>query len=80
MEYSSSRVCRWGGTHAPIHQQLKAKRLVDLRVDVVGAGDFTPVMVTRAIEKTLAISDVDVNTIDLCLVPEGNASFEQFLH
>lgn len=64
-----------GGTHAPIHEQLKAKRLVDLRVDVVGAGDFTPVMVTNAISETLEQSGVDVETIDLCLVPEGNVAW-----
>jgi 3-oxoacyl-[acyl-carrier-protein] synthase-3 len=64
-----------GGTHAPIHEQLKAKRLVDLRVDVVGAGDFTPVMVTNAISETLSQSGVDVESVDLCLVPEGNVAW-----
>ncbi|WP_031075826.1 3-oxoacyl-ACP synthase III family protein [Streptomyces sp. NRRL WC-3742] len=64
-----------GGTHAPIHQQLKAKRLVDLKVDVVGAGDFTPVMVTEAIRSTLQRSGVDVESVDLCLVPEGNVGW-----
>ncbi len=64
-----------GGTHAPIHEQLKAKRLVDLKVDVVGAGDFTPVMVTDAISATLRRSKVDVESIDLCLIPEGNVGW-----
>ncbi|MEO3973660.1 3-oxoacyl-ACP synthase III family protein [Streptomyces sp. CAU 1734] len=64
-----------GGTHAPIHEQLKAKRLVDLKVDVVGAGDFTPVMVTEAISSTLRRSRVDVESVDLCLVPEGNVGW-----
>jgi 3-oxoacyl-[acyl-carrier-protein] synthase III len=64
-----------GGTHAPIHEQLKAKRLVDLKVDVVGAGDFTPVMVTEAISATLARADLAVDTVDLCLVPEGNVGW-----
>jgi len=64
-----------GGTHAPIAEQLKAKRLVDLRVDVVGAGDFTPRMVVEAISETIAASGVDVETVDLCLVPEGNVGW-----
>ncbi|MDG4864630.1 3-oxoacyl-ACP synthase III family protein [Streptomyces sp. T-3] len=64
-----------GGTHAPIHRQLEAKRLVDLKVDVVGAGDFTPVMVTDAISDTLACAGVASDSIDLCLVPEGNVGW-----
>ncbi|MFH8366950.1 3-oxoacyl-ACP synthase III family protein [Streptomyces sp. NPDC018031] len=64
-----------GGTHAPIHEQLRAKRLVDLKVDVVGAGDFTPVMVTEAVHHTLERSGVGVDTVDLCLVPEGNVGW-----
>ncbi|MGH3992163.1 MAG: 3-oxoacyl-ACP synthase III family protein, partial [Pseudonocardiaceae bacterium] len=31
-----------GGTHAPMHEQQAAKKLADLSVDAVGAGDFTP--------------------------------------
>jgi 3-oxoacyl-[acyl-carrier-protein] synthase III len=64
-----------GGTHRPMHEQLAAKRLVDLRVDVVGAAEFTPVMATQAIEQTLLSSGVDVATIDLCLIPEGNVTW-----
>ncbi|MBB5801376.1 3-oxoacyl-[acyl-carrier-protein] synthase-3 [Saccharothrix ecbatanensis] len=64
-----------GGTHAPIHEQLKAKRLVDLKVDVVGAGDFTPQMVIEAIGETIRNSKIDVHSIDLCLVPEGNVGW-----
>lgn len=64
-----------GGTHAPIHEQVAAKRLVDLRVDVVGAGDFTPVMVTDALADTLARTGIDATSIDLCLIPEGNVGW-----
>lgn len=64
-----------GGTHAPIHEQVKAKRLVDLRVDAVGAGDFTPYMVTGALSDTLAATGVDVESIDHCLIPEGNVAW-----
>ena len=64
-----------GGTHAPIHEQLRARRLVDLRVDVVGAGDFTPQMVTRALADTLGGSGVTAESIDMCLIPEGNVGW-----
>jgi 3-oxoacyl-[acyl-carrier-protein] synthase-3 len=64
-----------GGTHAPIHEQVAAKRLVDLKVDVVGAGDFTPVMVTRAISDTVRQAGIDIASVDLCLVPEGNVGW-----
>lgn len=64
-----------GGTHAPIHEQLAARRLVDLKVDVVGAGDFTPVMVTEAISDTISRSGVGIESVDLCLVPEGNVAW-----
>lgn len=64
-----------GGTHAPIHEQLKARRLVDLRVDVVGAGDFTPVMVTDALAHTARMGSIEAGDIDLCLIPEGNVGW-----
>lgn len=64
-----------GGTHAPIHRQLAAKRLVELKVDVVGAGEFTPEMVTQAIAHTLTSCGVDVGGIDAAVVPEGNVGW-----
>ncbi|HEU5286549.1 MAG TPA: 3-oxoacyl-[acyl-carrier-protein] synthase III C-terminal domain-containing protein, partial [Sphingomicrobium sp.] len=64
-----------GGTHAPIAEQLKARRLVDLRVDVLEAGKFTPYMITQAIGETLRRSGVGVQEIDLCLIPEGNVGW-----
>ncbi len=64
-----------GGTHAPIADQLKAKKLVDLRVDVVGAGEFTPQMVVESLADTLARTGVDVHDIDHCLIPEGNVGW-----
>jgi 3-oxoacyl-[acyl-carrier-protein] synthase-3 len=64
-----------GGTHAPIHEQMAAKRLVDLRVDAVGAGDFTPVMVTQALSDTLESCGVEATSIDHCLIPEGNVGW-----
>lgn len=64
-----------GGTHAPLHVQAASPRLVDLQVDVVGAAEVTPKMVTEAITHGLAACDVPVDTIDWCLVPEGNAGW-----
>jgi 3-oxoacyl-[acyl-carrier-protein] synthase III len=64
-----------GGTHAPIHEQMAAKRLVDLRVDVVGAGDFTPVMVTEALAHTARAAGIEAADVDLCLIPEGNVGW-----
>jgi 3-oxoacyl-[acyl-carrier-protein] synthase III len=64
-----------GGTDSPIHEQQARKRLVDLKVDVVGAGDFTPVMVTEALSDTLTRSHVSAESIDWCLIPEGNVGW-----
>lgn len=62
-----------GGTHAPLHSQLAARRLVDLRVDVVGAAAFTPVMISRAISETLSACALD--RVDVSVIPEGNVGW-----
>jgi len=64
-----------GGTHAPIAEQLSAKRLVELKVDVVESGRFTPYVLTEALADTLARSGVDAEAIDICVIPEGNAGY-----
>ena len=63
------------GTHAPIHEQLNAKRLVDLKVDVVESGRFTPYVLTEALIAVLRSSGVDAESIDICIIPEGNAPY-----
>lgn len=63
------------GTHAPIHEQIKAKRLVDLKVDVVESGRFTPYVLTEALREVLARSGVGADAIDVCIIPEGNAGY-----
>jgi 3-oxoacyl-[acyl-carrier-protein] synthase III len=63
------------GTHAPVHEQLKAKRLVDLKVDVVESGRFTPYVLTEALVEVLRVSGVDASSVDLCIIPEGNAPY-----
>ena len=63
------------GTHAPIHEQVKAKLLVDLKVDVVESGRFTPHVLTEALREVLARSGVGADAIDVCVIPEGNAGY-----
>ncbi len=64
-----------GGTQAPIHKQLASPRFPDLRVDVVEAGRFTPYMITEALAETLGRTGVGAESIDLCLIPEGNVGW-----
>jgi len=64
-----------GSTHAPIHKQLEAKRLIELRVDVVESGRFTPYVLTEGLRDTLERSGVAADTIDHCIIPEGNATY-----
>lgn len=64
-----------GGTFKPLVEQQRAKRLVDLRVDVVGAGEFTPVMVLDALAGTLAAAGATAQDLDWCLIPEGNVGW-----
>lgn len=64
-----------GGTKTSLIEQQKKPRLVDLRVDVVGAGEFTPHMVTEAIAETLRSSGKTALELDWCLIPEGNVGW-----
>jgi 3-oxoacyl-[acyl-carrier-protein] synthase III len=63
------------GTHAPLHEQLKAKRLVDLQVDIVESGRFTPHVLTEGLTNVLKASGTTAEEIDLCVIPEGNAGY-----
>jgi 3-oxoacyl-[acyl-carrier-protein] synthase III len=64
-----------GGTHAPIAKQLTAKRLIELKVDVVESGRYTPYVLTDALSDTLARCGVVAEAIDVCVIPEGNAGY-----
>lgn len=64
-----------GGTHAPVHEQAAAKRLVTLKVDVVAAGHLAPVLVADAIGDTLAACGAGPEEVDVCVVPEGNSGW-----
>src|SRR6476659_5295599 len=63
------------GTHEPVHKQLQAKRLVDLKVDVVASGKFTPYVLTEALTEVLRATGKQAEEIDVCLIPEGNAGY-----
>ena len=64
-----------GGTHKPIHEQLAAKRLVEIKVDVVESGRYTPYVLTEGLQDTLKRSGVAAEEIDMCVIPEGNATY-----
>jgi 3-oxoacyl-[acyl-carrier-protein] synthase-3 len=64
-----------GGTHAPIADQLAAKRLIELKVDVVESGRHTPYVLIEGLSDTLARCGVAAEAIDLCVIPEGNAGY-----
>ena len=64
-----------GGTHAPLAQQREAKRLVELKVDVVESGRFTPYVLTEGLQQTLERSGVPADDIEMCVIPEGNATY-----
>lgn len=64
-----------GGTHAPIQEQLAAKQLIEMKVDVVESGRFTPHVLTEALQETLRRSSVEADAVKLCLIPEGNAPY-----
>jgi 3-oxoacyl-[acyl-carrier-protein] synthase-3 len=64
-----------GGTHAPLHVQALAKRLIDLKVDVIESGRFTPHVIAEALRETVLAAGVTADAIDLCVLPEGNAGY-----
>jgi 3-oxoacyl-[acyl-carrier-protein] synthase-3 len=64
-----------GGTHAPVAAQREAKRLIELKVDVVESGRFTPYVLTEGLKETLARSGANAGDVDHCVIPEGNAAY-----
>jgi 3-oxoacyl-[acyl-carrier-protein] synthase-3 len=63
------------GTHRPVHEQLAAKNFIELKVDVVESGRFTPYVLTEALEDVLRRSGLAAESIDVCVIPEGNAGY-----
>jgi 3-oxoacyl-[acyl-carrier-protein] synthase-3 len=64
-----------GGTHQPVAKQLAAKRLIDMRVDVVESGRFTPYVLTEGMRETVRSAGIDPDAVDVCIIPEGNAQY-----
>jgi 3-oxoacyl-[acyl-carrier-protein] synthase-3 len=64
-----------GGTHEPIAKQLQAKRLIDLKVDVVESGRFTPYVMTEGMRETVQSAGISADAVDVCIIPEGNAEY-----
>ena len=58
-----------------VHEQLQAKRLVELKVDVVESGRFTPHVLTEALTEVLRATGTTAEEIDVCVIPEGNAGY-----
>jgi 3-oxoacyl-[acyl-carrier-protein] synthase III len=63
------------GTHEPIHRQLRARRLVDLRVDVAESARVTPHVLTEALPAVLEATGERADAIHTCVIPEGNAGY-----
>jgi 3-oxoacyl-[acyl-carrier-protein] synthase-3 len=64
-----------GGTHAPVEKQREAKRLIELKVDVVESGRYTPFVLTAGLKATLERAGVKAEDVDHCVIPEGNATY-----
>ncbi|WP_250291907.1 3-oxoacyl-[acyl-carrier-protein] synthase III C-terminal domain-containing protein [Frankia sp. CiP1_Cm_nod1] len=64
-----------GGTHAPVAEQMRARRPVDLRLDVVESASFGPRVFVTALDELLRRSGLTLREVDACVVPEGNAGY-----
>jgi 3-oxoacyl-[acyl-carrier-protein] synthase-3 len=64
-----------GGTATPIHQQLSARRLIDLQVDVVASARFTPSVIAQGLADVLGRAGLNASDVDHCVLPEGNADY-----
>ncbi|MFB8004663.1 3-oxoacyl-ACP synthase III family protein [Nocardia sp. NPDC056000] len=64
-----------GGTHAPIAEQLAARQMVRLNLDVVQSEKFGPTVFVEALDALLRASDLTIDEITGCVLPEGNAPY-----
>jgi 3-oxoacyl-[acyl-carrier-protein] synthase-3 len=64
-----------GGTDAPIADQMRRRRLVELRLDVVESERFGPQVLAAALGDLLARAGLTLADIDACVIPEGNAGY-----
>jgi 3-oxoacyl-[acyl-carrier-protein] synthase-3 len=49
--------------------------LIELKVDVVESGRFTPYVLTAGLKATLDRAGVKAADVDHCVIPEGNAAY-----
>jgi 3-oxoacyl-[acyl-carrier-protein] synthase III len=64
-----------GGTHAPLREQLARSRPVELRLDFTDAARRTMRVIEAALDEITATTGVGLDSISLCILPEGNASY-----
>ena len=63
------------GTHEPVHKQLQAKRLVDLQGRRRRVRQVHALRADRGADRGAARAAPPPRTIDVCLIPEGNAGY-----
>ncbi|MER5732889.1 3-oxoacyl-[acyl-carrier-protein] synthase III C-terminal domain-containing protein [Streptomyces sp. NPDC002138] len=64
-----------GGTDAPLHEQQRRKRLMDISLDIPGTAKFGPRVFVEGIHDMLRRSGLALADIDHCVLPEGNAEY-----
>lgn len=64
-----------GGTDAPMAEQSKRKRLMDIRLDITGTAEFGPRVFVAGLTEMLRRSGLTMNDIDACVLPEGSAEY-----
>lgn len=64
-----------GGSATPLHEQAKAKRLMDFKVDVVESGRFSPTVIIDGVTATLEANGMGPDDVDVVVIPEGNAGY-----
>jgi 3-oxoacyl-[acyl-carrier-protein] synthase-3 len=64
-----------GGTDAPLAEQRRRRRPVDLRLDVIESARFGPRVLVAGLADLLERTGLTIDDIDACVVPEGNAGY-----
>jgi 3-oxoacyl-[acyl-carrier-protein] synthase-3 len=64
-----------GGTDVPVADQLRRRRMFDLRLDVVESAKFGPKVFVAGLADLLDRAGLTVSDVDACVVPEGNAGY-----
>jgi 3-oxoacyl-[acyl-carrier-protein] synthase-3 len=64
-----------GGSAQPLHEQVKRPRLIEIKVDVVGVGRQSPLVLAEGFRDVLRAARVDPASVTATLVPEGNAGY-----